>query len=129
LETGWEAFQDTQRNKAVSYLTTHFKRTEEGFDTRFGPLRPSACKISTRWGWHTSAAGNRWSKAFQAYRPSRFYVPQNTGDSYDTGQSIVTTKNKIRGSGPALSIYFSTEPEKDCHIYGWAMSVTGSTYV
>jgi len=32
----------------------------------------------------------------------------------------VTTKNKIRGRGRALSLKFSTEPQKDCQILGWS---------
>ena len=48
-------------------------------------------------------------------------------DSYDNGFEVVTTKNKLRGMGRALSLYFSTQSGKDCRILGWNLSLTGNS--
>ena len=133
LITGYELFNDSQRNKFLNYLTTHFIRTEDGFtDDGIGnltPTHPSSCTVQVRWGWANSAAGGKWSSSFQAYRPRRAYVPLSEYDDYDTGELVITTKNKIRGTGRSLSIKFSTTAGHEMHILGWAYNAEGGSYV
>lgn len=128
LLTGYLVGGDTQRKKTVPYLTTHFLRTEDGFtDDGFGdltPTSPSSCLIQAQWEWTNSANSKRWGREFQAYRYNRLYFPTNISDPYDTGHHLITTKNKIRGHGRALSLLMKTEPGKDCRILGWSM-ITG----
>lgn len=126
LVTGHLTGGTTQKDKVVPYLTTTFKKTETGFEDSAGdlvPINPSSCKIQAQWEWTDSAISGRWSREFQAYRHRRFYMPSGSGDGYDDGHTVVTTKNKIRGKGKAVSLKMSTEPEKDCHILGWSMQV------
>lgn len=127
LLTGYLTGGDSQRKKNVSYLTMHCERTEDGFEDdgsgNLIPTHPSSCKIQTQWEWTNSANSNRWGREFQAYRYNRLYLPANVNDPYDTGHSIITTKNKLRGKGRALSFLISTEPLKDCRILGWSMIV------
>lgn len=125
LVTGYLTGGDTQRKKDINYLTIHFVRTEDGFeDDGFGgltPTNPSGCKIQTQWEWTNSANSNRWGKEFQAYRYKRLYLPSDINDPYDTGHLVITTKNRLRGRGRALSMLMKTEAGKDCRILGWAM--------
>lgn len=133
LVAGYETFAETQRKKYVPYLTTHFKRTETGFsDDGNGNLTPigeSGCLLQAQWDFANSASSGKWGTAFQAYRLTRSYMPSGTGDTFDYGHSVITTKNRLRGSGRALSLKFSSEAGKDCYIYGWAMSVEGGSFV
>lgn len=56
-------------------------------------------------------------------------MPDDLLDNYDYGQYVITTKNKIRGRGRAVSLYMRTEPGKDCQILGWAMQMEGKNSV
>ena len=133
LVTGYELFADSQRDKQVTYLTTHFERTESGFtDTGGGQLEatnPSSCLAQVQWDFANSSAGGKFGTQFQAYRLNRMFVPSGAEDPFDYGTSVITTKNKLRGSGKAISLKFDTSPAKDLHILGWAMSVAGKPNV
>lgn len=130
LLTGEELFGDTTRSKQIVYLHVHMKRTETGFvESGNGliPKNPSGCLVSARWDFSDSANSGKWSEPIQAYRLTRNYIPSGKGDPFDYGYAVITTKNKLRGSGQALSLYFETEPGKDCYLYGWALSIEGVT--
>ena len=104
----------------------HLRRTEEGFtDTGdgFEAIGPSSCMVQAQWQWTNSASSGRWGTEFQAYRIPRMYVNDNVNDPYDYGFSVISSKNKLRGKGNALSVKFSTEPAKNLHIYGWGLEV------
>jgi len=122
--TGYLTGGDSQRKKSVSYLTFHMVRTEDGFEDVGGELIPtnqSSCKVQSQWEWTNSSNSNRWGREFQAYRYNRLYFPVDVDDEFDTGHLIITTKNKIRGKGRALSFLIKTEAGKDCKILGWSM--------
>ena len=121
MVSGYLTGGDTQRDKQVPYLTTHFVQSESGFDTDFNLLNQSSCKIRSQWDWANSANSNKWGREFQAYRLGRAYFSDS--QEFDNGHSLVTTKNKLRGKGKALSLLLSTEPEKDCQVLGWSMLV------
>lgn len=122
--TGYNGGGDFQRNKQIPYITFHFERTEDGFTTdALGDLYPtheSSCKVQAQWEWSNSPASGRWGREFQAYRYKRFYMPEDASDDYDTGFSVVSTKNKLRGKGKVLSLLIQTEPLKDCKLLGWS---------
>jgi hypothetical protein len=129
LITGYELFADSQRSKQVNYLTMHFKRTETGFeeisDGNLEATNASSCLIQAQWDFANSANSGKWGKQFQGYRLTRFYMPSGDDDEFDYGWAVITTKNRLRGSGRAISLRFDTEPGKDQYIYGWAVSVEG----
>ena len=124
LVTGyWTGGKSTQ-DKRMPYLFTHFRRTEQGFTDEgneggFEPIGPSSCLVQAQWEWTETEAAGRWGVEFQAYKLPRLYTPEDVNDSMDYGYTVVTTKNKVRGRGNALSLNFTSEPGKDCHIYGW----------
>lgn len=133
LITGYELFGDMSRAKYVPYITCHFLRTETGFTTNgaggIDPANPSGCYLQAQWEWTNSAAAGRWGTAQQVYRLPRLYIPTSAADPFDDGFSVCTTKSKLRGRGQAVSLYFYSEDEKDCHILGWSMAALGKPNV
>ena len=128
LITGYEIAGDTMRSKQINYLVCHFKRTESGFTDVSGSLQyltPSSCLLQAWWDFADSLDGGLVGQQFQAYRLTRPYLPSGSGDSFKYGQSVITTKNKLRGRGKALSLKFESEEGKDMHILGWAISMEG----
>lgn len=133
LVTGYEVFADSMRRKYIPYFTAHFKRTETGFNDdgngNLSPINPSSCLIQAQWDFANSANSGKWGTPFQAYRLTRPYMPSDASDTFDYGTVMISTKNRLRGSGKALSLRFDTEANKDCHIYGWAMLAEGNESV
>lgn len=129
METGYELLGDTQRRKQAVYLTTHMQRTETGFDEEddFSLENPSGCLVTSYWDFSNHANSGKISTPFQIYRLNRWYVPADTSDEFNYGQSVISTKNKLRGRGRALSLKFSTEPGKNCIIHGWGILFTGNS--
>lgn len=122
LLTGTEIAGDSGTNKQVPYLILHFNRTESGIDANGITLTPSGCLFRCQWNFANTIASNRWTELREGYRYTRPYIPATLPASYDTGFSVITTKNKIRGYGRGFSLYFETEPGKDCHILGWNLT-------
>lgn len=120
LVTGWTGMGDFQRMKQVSYLTVYSVKTETGFDSSFNPRNESSVIVQGQWGWTNSASAGKWTQEFQAYRHKRLWIPPSSGSTFDDGEYVVTTKNKLRGRGRVLSIKFRTEPKKDFHLLGWS---------
>lgn len=132
LTTGYDTLGDTMRNKIAPYVVMSFKRTEDGFEEINGELEAtnqSSCLVQARWDFSDSQNSGKFGTTFQAYKLKRDYIPLSIADTFDYGQTVITTKNKIRGSGRALSLKMTTEPTKNCHIYGWAISYKGRTRI
>lgn len=117
---------DPRGRKQVPYLHTYFKRSETGFDVDLDPVRPSSCLVSARWSWANSSAGGKWSTPREAYRYTRTYIPEDSSDPFDTGDSLIVTKNRIRGFGQAVNFKFQGTAGSDMHIYGWAFELEAS---
>jgi hypothetical protein len=98
LITGPITAGDARLRKDVPYLTTYFNIIED-----------SSCGISAIWDWTTSRDGGRWSGLREAYRVTRSA----------TGDSLLTTRNRIRGSGTAVSFAFNSGSGKPFTLYGW----------
>ena len=124
LLTGFDGMGDYQRTKQVPYLTLHYERTEDGFYTDgngdIWPTNESSCLVQSQWDWTNSITAGRWGREFQGYRYRRGFIPENAGSDFDTGFSVISTKNKLRGKGKVLSLQFKTEPEKNCILLGWS---------
>lgn len=126
LVTGTVTGGDSAIAKQIPYLTMHFRRTESGVTPELVPDKQSGCLVRSQWDWSESEASNKWSSLFQAYRFKRVQFVESADDAFDTGFSVVTSKNKLRGRGDAFSLYMETEPYKDCRILGWRLSVNGN---
>lgn len=127
LLTGAITANDSSIDKQVPYVTIHMYRTENGVDSENIPTGQSGCLMSSQWGWANSPNSNKWGRPQQVYRYARGYLVNSTSDPYDTGFELITTKNKLRGMGKAVSLYFETEPLKDCHIAGWNININGNS--
>lgn len=130
LVTGYDIFGEILRKKQVPYVIFYFDRTENGFTNVGGNLQidnPSSCLVQAQWNWTNSANSGKWGTPFQAYRILRNYIPSGPADTFDYGDRVIVTKNKLRGSGRSLSLKIQSETGKDMKILGWAMTVTGNT--
>ena len=107
--------------KQIPYLTTFFRQTEDAIDDSYNLVNQSSCLVSSRWGWSDSQNSNKWSVPRQAYRIRRPYMG-NVGP-IDNGETMLVTRNKIRGSGKAIAFHFESEAGKDLHIYGWSFNL------
>ena len=128
LLTGYEIGGDSTKWKQVPYVTFHFNRTESGFEEVAGVLEivnPSSCLVTSYWDFADHANSGKIGSQFQAYRYKRNYITEGAVDGLDYGQSVITTKNKLRGRGKALSLRIESEAGKDIHILGWGMPFLG----
>lgn len=111
IETGFELNQDTMRNKQATYVVCHFTQRAN-----------SSCEVQTKWEWSKSAVSNRWSTPFEGYRVRK----DTNGDEF----YVVTSKNKVRGSGKAIQFRFGTsEIGKNFDLLGWSVAFSGNTRV
>lgn len=132
LITGYDIMGDVMRDKDTPYVFFYFKKTENGFVAIDGDLIPnneSSCKVQAQWNWSDSSAGGKWGREFQAYRMPRFYTPVDDTDNYDTGDTVIVTRNKVRGSGKSLSFKIRSESGKDMHLLGLAYSANGTSSI
>jgi len=130
LVTGYEIFGEIMRKKYAPYIMFYFDRTENGFTEVTGTLKlanPSSCLVQAQWNWTDSANSGKWGNQFQAYRLTRNYIPTGVADTFDYGDRVIVTKNKLRGSGRALSLKIQSEEGKDMKLLGWGLTVTGNS--
>ena len=127
LITGYELFGDIMREKQIPYLFMYLQQTEDGFSSSGSSFifnNQSSCKVQAQWNWADSAANGQWGPEFQAYRLLRNYTPTGVSATWDSGDTMVVTKNKLRGSGKCLSLYIKSETGKDMRLLGWGHPVT-----
>ena len=131
LITGYELFKDIMRDKQVPYIFFYFSKTEDGFtatgsgtSASFVLNNQSSCRVQAQWNWANSLNSGRWGLEFQAYRLPRLYIPTGATDKFDSGDSVIVTKNKLRGQGKTLSLYIKSDSGKDMKILGWALPAT-----
>lgn len=118
---------EPRSRKQIPYLHAYFYRTETGFDGSLNPVGASSCLFSTYWSWTDNIAANKWSSPRQAYRYRRSYTPTGPSDPYETGDTIIYSKNKVRGFGRSFAFKFEAEDGKDLHIYGWAFDLLANS--
>lgn len=127
LITGYLSGGDASRNKQVPYINFHLERTERGFeedeDGNLIPEGESSCLVQAQWSWNNSPKNGKWGEPFQAYRYRRLYSPYGPSDNFDNGEAIISTRNKLRGIGKALSLKITSEPYKDLRLVGWSISM------
>ena len=132
LVTGYEMFNDIMRKKQAPYIFFYFNRTEDGFSLSGANLlldNPSSCLVQAQWNWANSANSGKWGNQFQAYKLLRNYIPSGVGDPFDYGDSVIVTKNKLRGSGKCLSLKIQSEAGKDMKLLGWGISASATSNV
>lgn len=125
LLTGATTAGDSAIDKQVPYVTVHMLRTETGVDANGVPLNQSSCMMSGRWEWATDVVSHRISGLHEVYkyRLPQFAIPNGT---FNNGFQTIISKNKVRGKGKAISLYFETSPGKDCQLLGWSLTINGN---
>jgi hypothetical protein len=133
IQTGYLNANDSARQKQSAYIVPSFLRTEDGFtDDGSGNLTPtneSSCLISAWWDYVDDASLPKANDTFEAYKYNRLYIPSGPADTFDYGQRIITTKNRLTGRGRALSLRFETSAGKDCRLLGWNLNFSQGTKV
>lgn len=123
--SGYNISDDFMRKKQAIYLVVMCDRTEftyiaDGSDVVLA--RQSSCLVQSRWDFNIEPDQGKWGTQFQAYR---LYLPQPAspaiGDDFSYGPRVITTKNKLRGSGDSLSVHFQSSPGKDLKLLGWGI--------
>lgn len=87
------------------------------------PRNVSSCLVQAQWEWCTSDDSGRWGQQFQAYRYRHLFMEQDESATISLGYSVITTRNKLRGKGRALSLKFTSEPGKDLQLLGWSIEL------
>jgi len=129
LVTGHFHGGDLPKQKLTTFLYMFLQKTETVFEldtdgVSLVPDNPSSCLCKAQWDYNNTSTGNRHSRVFEAYRHRRDVIPTSVGDSHDTGQDVVVTRNKLRGKGRALSLRMDTAAGKDLHLLGWHLDLT-----
>lgn len=125
--TGNQTVGDTGVKKQIPYLILHFEKTERSVDSDFIPQNQSGCLFRGQWGFSDSIKSGQWTPLMQGYRYRKPLLATTPLGEYDNGYEVISTKNKLRGSGKAFSLYFETEPGKDCRLLGWNITMTGNS--
>lgn len=112
LWTGEVTGGDASVRKQIQFLTVYMKRTE------VNGTNPSGCISRTSWDWANNSNGLKWSSPRQVYKNTR----PVSGENFD----VAVSRNMVRGQGRTFSVYFETEPGKDCHIIGWGLAIDGN---
>jgi hypothetical protein len=114
VETGYELMADAMRDKQAVYVFVHFQQAED-----------SSCYMTTKWDWANGAFSNRWSNEVQVYRDRT--RPNNSTADLDAF-AVVTSKNKVRGSGKSVQFRFEcNERNKNFELLGWSVAFVGNT--
>ena len=127
LESGYELLDDAMRDKEQNYVFVYFRKTEQNW-VDDEPDNPSSCLFQTKWDWADTGSSGKWTTKIEAYRHQRVAMYTEENPAFDTGSSVVTSKNKVRGHGRAIQFRFeSNGPGKDFDLLGWAVAYSGNT--
>ena len=96
---------------------------------------PSSCLFQARWDFDSSNAFNKWvgrttnesgtGKKMELYKPfQRGFIPTSIPWTFDTGESVINKKIKVRGNGKAVQYRFEAQPEKDMQLLGYSTNFT-----
>lgn len=128
LITGYDLGGDMMRNKQAPYLLVYCRRTEQQYiltGAGIVPDLPSSCIVQVQWDWNDSPVNGKWGTKFEAYRLLRPLADTpSDGDLFNYGETVIVTKNKLRGSGRALSLFIQSDSGKDLRLLGWGILQT-----
>jgi len=119
LVTGFDSFRSPADFKYIPMVWVFSRKTEQGYDESFEPIRPSSTRMQARWEWADAASAGRWGREQEVYRHQRVYTPVDSSDTFDDGVPVVVTKNKLRGKGRVLQLKFTAGSGSDSFLMGW----------
>ena len=131
VETGYQLFDDALRNKDIDWLTVFMERTELTA-TDGTPNNQSSCIMQTKFDWTDNANSQKWTAPLEIYVYQLPFLltfsPTTPGtEDYLYGYSVITKKEKVRGTGRAIRIRFTSSTGKDMRILGWVIATSGVT--
>lgn len=109
------------RRKQANYIVMHFNQTETALESIGAGLvfdRPSSCQLRARWDFSNTSAWGKWSDYWEVYRLTRMFIA-NAAGAFAYGRGVITTRNKLRGSGKALQLQMATTAGHDMQLLGW----------
>jgi hypothetical protein len=124
FETGYLLEGNVVTRRQAPHVLVYSKRTETGYalnGAEYVLQNPSSCYMQARWDWADNSNSSKWGRRQQVYRILKDYDNTPTSLDFDNGFPVTVTRNKVRGSGRALHLYFDSEDGKDFDIYGWAV--------
>lgn len=137
LISGYETLGKFSNKKRANTLKVFFKKTETeitGYaDGKYTYDYPSSCLFQARWDFDNSNASNNWygdletgglyGREIQLYNPiQRGFMVDSYPYAFDTGESVVKSKIKVRGSGDAVQFVFKAEQGKDMKLLGYSVT-------
>lgn len=136
MVTGFETLGKFSNKKSIAQCMMFFNKTEEqitGYeDGKYTFDHPSSCLLQARWDFDRSNAYKKWvgidgdgvgsGQKIQMYNPvQRGFIPTGFPFNFDTGESVITKRAKIRGNGKAVQFKIEAEPEKDLQLLGYTV--------
>jgi hypothetical protein len=122
--TAYDNMKDWQRQRQAPLLHTFMQKTETGF-TAVGddlvPVGESSLTVQARWNFADHANSGKYGSPQQVYRRTRQYMPTDVSDTFDDGTPVIITRNKLRGRGRSLHLYWLGAVGYDAHLLGWAI--------
>lgn len=137
LISGYETLGKFSNSKRANVLKVFFDKTETqitGYaDGVYTYDSPSSCLFQARWDFDSSNNANKWygdlsgdgltGRSVQLYQPlQRGFIPDSFPYTFNTGESVITNKIRVRGSGDAVQFVFKAEPQKDMKLLGYSVS-------
>lgn len=112
--------------KAIQGMTVVTNKTEEnvtGYDLS-GYLfdYPSSCLFTAMWDYDNTNAFKRHTTPLEVHRPyRRGFIPDTYPIPLNDGQTVITTKFPVSGSGAAVQFKFEAWPGKDMQLLGYSV--------
>ena len=129
--SGYELLDDAMRKKEQNFIFTYLAKTEVNYVSNGADWEadyPSSCLFQTRWDWADSSTSGKWTNYIETYRHQRIPMVDESNLAFDTGHSVVVSKNKVRGHGRAVQFRFTSNGRgKNFDLLGWAVPFSGNT--
>lgn len=136
--TGEETLGKFANKKSITQATVYFNKTETQITAYVNGEyvfdKPSSCLFQARWDFDISDAYNQYignidgegkGQVMQLYKPMRRgFIPTEFPYTFNTGESKISNKFNIRGTGDSVRFVFKAEPEKDLQLLGYSVSYT-----
>lgn len=109
-----------------SYFHTYYHLTDDTMFWMYSPYILTYLKNDSRnesdpscffqpvWEWSDSSSTSKFAEQLQIYKTR-------------IGQTVVDSKNRVRGKGRALQLRYQSETGKDFNVLGWGIDVSKNT--
>jgi|DEB0MinimDraft_12_1074336.scaffolds.fasta_scaffold00237_6 hypothetical protein len=133
FETGYLLEGNVTNARQAPHVMVYCKRTETGYQSDggsgFNVLNPSSCFMQARWDFSDNSNSGKFSTRQQVYRILKTYNPTPAALDFNSGYPVTVTRNKVRGTGKALHLYFDSQAGFDFDMFGWAIQFADNVRV